>query len=687
MLPKIVIFAGTTEGRKLSEYLAETEIAHTVCVATAYGEMVLRENPFVNVHQGRMDQKQIEGFLHRGEFGIVVDATHDFAREITGNIREALKMLGQSGTSIRYLRLNRERIEKREQGIGYFETNEACAKALEDTEGNILLTTGSKALSKYCVSEGVKRRLYVRILPSAESLSSCMEQGIQGKQVIAMQGPFTAQMNEATIRQYDISCMVTKESGIQGGYLEKIDAAKRTGTKLFVIGSPEKEEGYSFSEVCRILHEMTGRKSETEKRIKGHMKIILAGIGMGHTDCLTIEAEREIKEADILFGAERMLEAAASKAEKHPFYQAKQIIPYLQDMQKNQEIYENKKIVVLFSGDSGFYSGCQSFYAALEKEITEGRIRASLRILPGISSVAYLASCIGESYQDAAVYSIHGKSLSNLARRIKNREKTFLITTGVRDINRLGELLTDAGMTQCEIMTGYCLSYEEQRIERHTPLECMELREEGLYTCFVKNPYAMRRKLTHGMADEMFIRDRVPMTKEEIREVSICKLRLEDGAIVYDIGSGTGSVAVEMASISNDIQVYAIERDQEAISLIKRNKEQFALENVTVVEATAPEGLKGLPAATHTFIGGSGGRLKEILEVLHQINPKMRVVLTAVSMETICEMKEILSEDDKIEAEVVQMQVSRAKRAGCHHLMQSENPVWICAFTFCDSGD
>ena len=683
-MKKILIFAGTTEGRKLSEYLAEAEINHTICVATEYGEIVLRQHPFVKVHQGRMNQEQIERFLSNGKFDVVVDATHPFAKEITYNIQVALKEMGQIGISIPYLRLKRDGITERENGITYFETNEECVKALEDTEGNILLTTGSKELYKYCVSEGIKHRLYVRVLPSVESLSLCTEQGICGKQVIAMQGPFTTEMNEAIIRQYEIAYLVTKESGVPGGYQEKINAAKRTGVRIFVIGCSDEGEGYSFSEICQKLEDIGGEKFRAKNQIKENMEIILAGIGMGHVNGLTKEVERVISEADILLGAERMLNAVYSKAERHPFYQAEQVIPYLHDIQSGSLFEENKKVVILFSGDSGFYSGCQPLYAALEKEITEGRIKASLRILPGISSIAYLASCIGESYHDAAVYSIHGKKLYNLAHRIKSRSKTFLITSGVKDINQLGELLTDAGMQKCEIITGYQLSYEEQRVERHTPLECMELKEEGLYTCFVKNPYAMQRRLTHGIADGQFIRDRVPMTKEEIREISICKLRLREKAVVYDIGSGTGSVAIEIAGISDDLQVYAVEQNPEAVSLIERNKKKFELQNVTVVESIAPEGLTGLPMATHAFIGGSGGRLKEILASLRQMNPNMRVVVNAVSMETICEMREILSMDDMIkEEEIVQLQVSRAKKAGNYHLMQSENPVWICAFDFC----
>lgn len=689
MFSEILIFAGTTEGRTLSEYLAEAEIKHTICVATEYGEIVLRQHPLVKVHQGRMDREQIEKFLRDGKFDVVIDATHPFAGEITRNIKSALEELKRVGRSILYLRLKRDGIAERENGITYFETNEACEKALEDTKGNILLTTGSKELYKYCVSEEIKRRLYVRVLPSVESISVCAQQGICGKQVIAMQGPFTALMNEAVIRQYEIACLVTKESGVPGGYQEKINAAKRTGTKIFVIGCPEEDEGYSFSEICRKLEALRGETYQSKNRIKGNMEITLAGIGMGHADGLTKEAERAISEADVLLGAERMLKVAGSKAEKHSFYQAEQIIPYLHDIQREKLLAETKKVVILFSGDSGFYSGCQYLYAALEKEITQGYLNASLHILPGISSVAYLASCIGESYQDAAVYSMHGKTVCNLTKRIQSSPKTFLITSGVEDIKRLGKQMTDAGMLQCEIITGYQLSYDGQRIERHTPLECMELKEEGLYTCFVKNPYAVQKRLTHGIADGQFIRDRVPMTKEEIREVSICKLRLRDRAVVYDIGSGTGSVAIEIAGISDDLQVYALERNREAASLIEKNKRKFELQNVTVVEGEAPEGLAGLPMATHAFIGGSGGRLKEILVSLRQMNPNMRVVVNAVSMETICEMREILSMNDMIkEEEVVQLQVSRAKKAGSHHLMQAENPVWICAFEFCgDNGD
>ncbi|MBO5293487.1 MAG: precorrin-6A reductase [Lachnospiraceae bacterium] len=680
----ILIFAGTTEGRRLSECLAAAGMAHTVCVATEYGELVLKEHPLRNVHRGRMNREEMKDFIQKGNFEAVVDATHPYAEVVTRNIREAVEEINrlrenEFETKVSCLRLKREMgAEKADGGVRYFESNQACAMALKETEGNILLTVGSKELAAYCVSEEVKSRLYVRVLPGMESLSVCMEQRLKGKQVIAMQGPFSVKLNEALIEQYGISCLVTKQSGMAGGYQEKLEAAERAGIPVFVIGQPGQEEGDSFGEVCGKLEQLFGRKIPSDSRLQ----ITLAGVGMGQKSSLTGEVQHAIEEADILLGAERMLAPYTPRLEKKPFYRAGQIIPYLQELWKTHPLLEQVRVVILFSGDTGFYSGCGALYQALREETEAGRLKASLRILPGISSVAYLASCIGESYEDAAVWSIHGKELCNLARRIREERKTFLLMSGVRDVNRLGRLLTEAGLTECEITAGYQLSYADQQIKRLTPEECCALKEEGLYTCLIHNPQAVGRMLTHGLADEAFIRDQVPMTKEEVREVSICKMKLYPGAVVYDIGSGTGSMAVEIAGLSHEIQVYAIEQKKEAVSLIAKNQKRFGLENITVKETKAPEGLTELPAATHALIGGSGGRLREILSVLYQINPEMRIAIHAVSLETISEIREILSLYPVKNVDIIQLQVNRARGAGRYHLMQAENPVWICTFDF-----
>lgn len=674
-MKEILIFAGTTEGRELSEYLAAAGITHTLCVATEYGKIVLKEHPCVKVHKGRMDREEMEIYIKNGNFGAVVDATHPYAEVVTQNIRHAMQDM-----DIPYLRLKREsNVTSSYEKIQYFKDSVSCARALEKTDGNILLTTGSKELSVFVKFIDKKERLYARVLPGIESLQLCMDCGIAGRQILALQGPFSTQMNEAMLRQYQIKWLVTKASGNAGGYQEKLDAAQNLDIPVFVIGCPAEQECHTFEEVCGQLEKICGQVI----RRKTGFRITLAGIGMGNPDCLTKEVERAIADADILLGADRMIAGYQPKIEKMPYYTSEQIIPYLEKMSKGTIGRDDIKTVILFSGDTGFYSGCQKLYDALLRAVNDGRLQADVTVMPGISSVAYLAACMGENYQDAVICSMHGKELPDLAKKIRKGKRLFLLMSGLRDVHKLGKLLLNAGLTECTVTAGYQLSYPEQRIMELRPEECMQLQEDGLYICCIKNPDPERKTLTHGRKDGEFIRDKVPMTKEEVREVSICKLKLYEGAVVYDIGSGTGSVAAEIAGLSDEIKVFAVEYKEEAVSLIAQNKEKFGLDNIEIVSGKAPDGLEELPVPTHAFIGGSSGRMKEILSALYQKNSQMRVVINAISMETICEMKEVLSAFPIQNEDVVQIQASRAKRVGTYHLMQAENPVWICSFDFC----
>ena len=674
-MKEILIFAGTTEGRELSEYLAAAGIAHTLCVATEYGKIVLKEHPCVKVHKGRMDREEMESYIKNGNFGAVVDATHPYAEVVTQNIRHAMQDM-----DIPYLRLKREsNVTSSYEKIQYFKDSVSCARALEKTDGNILLTTGSKELSVFVKFIDKKERLYARVLPGIESLQLCMDCGIAGRQILALQGPFSTQMNEAMLRQYQIKWMVTKASGNAGGYQEKLDAAQNLDIPVFVIGCPAEQECHTFEEVCGQLEKICGQVI----RRKTGFRITLAGIGMGNPDCLTKEVERAIAEADILLGADRMIAGYQPKIEKMPYYTSEQIIPYLEKMSKVTVGRDDIKTVILFSGDTGFYSGCQKLYDALLRAVNDGRLQADVTVMPGISSVAYLAACMGENYQDAVICSMHGKELPDLAKKIRKGKRLFLLMSGLKDVHKLGKLLLNSGLTECTVTAGYQLSYPEQRIMELRPEECMQLQEDGLYICCIKNPDPERKTLTHGRRDGEFIRDKVPMTKEEVREVSICKLKLYEGAVVYDIGSGTGSVAAEIAGLSDEIKVFAVEYKEEAVFLIAQNKEKFGLDNIEIVSGKAPDGLEELPVPTHAFIGGSSGRMKEILSALYQKNSQMRVVINAISMETICEIKEVLSAFPIQNEDVVQIQASRAKRVGTYHLMQAENPVWICSFDFC----
>lgn len=178
------------------------------------------------------------------------------------------------------------------------------------------------------------------------------------------------------------------------------------------------------------------------------------------------------------------------------------------------------------------------------------------------------------------------------------------------------------------------------------------------------------------MRDECFIRGKIPMTKSEVRAVSLDKLELRDGEVIYDVGAGTGSVAVEAALRCPHSQVFALEQKEEGCQLICRNREKFAAENLTVVPGKAPETFRGLPAPDKVFIGGSGGSMEAILGAVRRANPRVKIVVNVIALETLSELTGYLERED-LEAEVVSVQIARAQKLGRYHLMQGMNPVWV----------
>jgi len=195
----------------------------------------------------------------------------------------------------------------------------------------------------------------------------------------------------------------------------------------------------------------------------------------------------------------------------------------------------------------------------------------------------------------------------------------------------------------------------------------------------------MENICTPGIPDSSFIRGDVPMTKDEIRVLSVCKLHLDAHSVVYDIGSGTGSVAVEIARLSPNIAVYAVEVNDEGIELINQNAANFGCKNIYAVKSLAPAGLENLPVPTHAFIGGTKGNLSAIIDVLRKKNPKIRIVGTAVTLETVAEMQNVLKNLHVPDADIVQVSVSRAEKVGCYHMLKANNPVFIYSFTLTEA--
>ena len=695
-MKKVLVFAGTTEGRELAELLADSNIKCSVCVATDYA-LELMNDKRLDVHCGRLTEEEMEVLMRDGKFDVVVDATHPYAQIVSQNVRQAADK--ESISLIRLLRST----ESAEEGFVSFKTHEECSAWLSFQTGNILLTTGSKDLGSYAKNETIKNHLFVRVLPGEESIRLCTANGITGRQIIAMQGPFSAQMNECILREYSIDWMVTKISGHAGGFEEKVEAAKKAGVGVCAILPPSEnvcqteisgDERKSSMYICENVYD-TAKKLELLLKedilSKRSRKIILSGIGMGNTDGITREAYHAFEEAEVIFGAERMLENLPGKGIKVPYYRADDIISYL------IEHPQYTKVAAAFSGDSGFYSGAQSMKKALEEANEKGILKSETTILPGISSVSALAARLGVSWNDAVLASIHGRR-TNVVNLVRKNTKVFLLLSGKNDFEMLVNKFREAGINHVKISAGYRLSYPDEKLftfyldEFETKLFDLP---EGVYTCLIENENCEEQILTPGIDDEIFSRTKVPMTKNEVRVLSISRLELTKNAVVYDVGSGTGSVSIECARLSPDIFVFAIEQKEEAANLTKENAVRFGLsDQIVVINKKAPEGFEELPTPTHVFIGGSSGALSDILSAIQKklivkentkgktdkASKGVRVVINAVSLETIAQITKLIQTYPVKHVQLTQIQASRAHKLGSYNLMQAQNPVLIASF-------
>ena len=178
------------------------------------------------------------------------------------------------------------------------------------------------------------------------------------------------------------------------------------------------------------------------------------------------------------------------------------------------------------------------------------------------------------------------------------------------------------------------------------------------------------------MRDEWFIRGEIPMTKSEVRAVSVSRLELQTNSIVYDIGAGTGSVSVEAALKVPEGHVYAFEQKEEGCALIRANAEKAGVKNLTVVPGKAPESLYGYPAPDRVFLGGSSGNMEEILDLVTELNPAVQLVINVIALESLSQAMEWFRKKGW-EPEVVCMQVSRAAKRGPYHMMQAQNPIYV----------
>ena len=646
---RICVFAGTTEGRELVEFLSTQPVSVTACVATEYGETLLSPRENLTISAQRLTVIEMEELFAKERFDIVVDATHPYASVVTENIASACKATGTE-----YLRLQRSGVVAPEDAVFAADIDEAVSY-LNSVEGNLLLTTGSKELHKFTSIKDFADRVYARVLPMEESLRLCESAGLKPAHILAMQGPFSKEMNVAMLKSVDAKFLVTKDSGSKGGFEEKQAAAREAGAKLVVIGRPPQRDGLNFVDTLSLLcHRF---------RLKSKPQVTVVGIGPGSKGAMTGEVRSALTNADCIIGAKRMVEAVAQTGQAvHHAIAPEAITAFILSHP------EYRRFVIAMSGDVGFFSGTKKLLPSIQN--------CDVTVLPGISSLVYLCARLGTSYEDVVSISVHGRD-HDLIPDVQRNEKVFALVGGENGMGNLCRELTEAGLGKVKVSVGERLSYPDEQITVGTAETLQNCVFQSLSVALIENENA-NPVVTHGLPDDVFNRtETVPMTKSEVRCVCLSKLALTEKAVAWDVGAGTGSVSIEMALQARKGAVYAIERKDTAVEILQENVRKFRTSNMTVVPGIAPEACAVLPAPTHAFIGGSSGNMKDIISLLLQKNPNVRIVGTAIALESVGELTECMKHFRFDYAEVISMTVARNRKAGPYNLMTGQNPIYI----------
>lgn len=395
-------------------------------------------------------------------------------------------------------------------------------------------------------------------------------------------------------------------------------------------------------------------------------ELYVVGVGPGSPGLLTAEAAKIIKEADCVAAAPRNAVLAAGHGNILP------LGDFAVAFEKMRLELEKGSVAVLVSGDPGMYS----LLPLIKKKFPDAR----LRVVPGISAMQYLCCEAGESHERAAVLSGHGRPVSEacLLAAADRNEKTIFFCGGDKSPQWVCETLAENDMEHIEVTVGERLSYPGQRVSCGTPRQLSGLGFDPLSVVLIRNS-APWTPPPGRPRDEDFIRSGVPMTKSEVRSVILDKLELTPGAVLWDIGAGTGSVSVSSALMCPDCEIYAVDGDARAVALAEENRRKFHCFNMRVIHGRGTDVIGQLPAPTHIFIGGSDGELRELLARAAGFGSGVRVVVSAVSLRTLGEACKAMEGEDFSRFEAVQLAVSRSKALGNSRIMAAQNPVTICS--------
>ncbi len=389
--------------------------------------------------------------------------------------------------------------------------------------------------------------------------------------------------------------------------------------------------------------------------------LYIIGVGMGSYDLLTQEAVETIKNSDVVFAFGRIASSLSAKISGIVLTDYKELINSVLS-------HKADNVCVLVSGDVGFFSASKALQNALESDFTIKRIC-------GINSLQYLCAKFNLSYENTKNVSLHGRgSLHTLLGSITHNESTFVLCGGENNAAQILEYLKERVSEDIVVVLGENLSAQDELILQGSIAELAS----GKYSQLAVLLFLNKKPITKGKVyfDTDFWRNKTPMTKQHVRWVSASTLDIAPKDIVFDIGAGTGSVAIETASKAYESVVFAIEKKEEAYNILCENVKKLRAFNVLAQYGNAAQIIKNLPVPNKVFIGGSTGELFEILNYLYARNQDVTIVINAVTIETLTQACKAFEQNER-EYSVMCINSSQTKQVQNYHMLMANNPIYI----------
>jgi len=393
-------------------------------------------------------------------------------------------------------------------------------------------------------------------------------------------------------------------------------------------------------------------------------KIYLVGAGIEGWEGFGARAIEVINSADLLIGHQRLLDIFSDfKGEKQTFGDLSVMLDFLKTT--------DQRVVVLSSGDPNFFGIARFMLRNLPKERIE--------IFPNVTSIQYAFARIKEPWDDAIFLSVHGRGLKGAIDRIIAADKAAVLTDEKNSPAAIARELINRGAEGYDVYLCEDLGLPTEKFTRTDVRGLVELASSPLNILILIKAWEpnLANYPLMGIADDHFATARKLITKQEIRAVTLAKLQLQNDLVLWDIGAGSGSVAIEAGNLMPNGKVFALEKNAQYLSFIRENLSKFSSKNVMLVEAYAPEGIDDLPNPDRVFIGGSGGMLEDIIDAVdRRLKPDGIIVLNAVTLDTLTKSVEFL-EDHGYTVEVSCVNVAKTVALTEYKMFEAHNPVYV----------